>query len=84
GNSFGRKLRRVLMWTIVPAIITLNVGRAGVKVADVRSAADKVWGGVSSAARRVPKILPMKKAAALEPPPPPPPPPPPEKRFIFF
>ncbi|KXZ43272.1 hypothetical protein GPECTOR_96g738 [Gonium pectorale] len=36
GLKLGRKIISALMWTIVPAVICLQVGRAGVRVEDVK------------------------------------------------
>ncbi|GLI64173.1 hypothetical protein VaNZ11_007364 [Volvox africanus] len=41
GLKLGRKITSALMWTIIPAIVCLQVGRAGVRVEDVKKFVSK-------------------------------------------
>mmetsp|Transcript_9217 Transcript_9217/g.19716 ORF Transcript_9217/g.19716 Transcript_9217/m.19716 type:complete len:478 (-) Transcript_9217:817-2250(-) len=73
GMKLGRKLRHIAMWTIVPALAALHIGRSGIQWRDlnkrVRSTVSKVRDNMG---RR------LKRAAPAPPPLPAPPPPPPE------
>lgn len=80
GLKLGHKVARALMWTIVPAVVALQIGRTNLSVEDMRK-------NVTSTVRRVKdKVLKKKTETVAAPPPsarsafapsPPPPPPPP-------
>ncbi|KAG2430508.1 hypothetical protein HXX76_010031 [Chlamydomonas incerta] len=91
GLKLGRRITGALMWTIIPAIVCLQVGRAGVRMEDVRRF---IGNNVDRIKRRLPKKAPAKPAPAPAPveepkpapapaPAPPPPPAPAKKGWGF-
>lgn len=87
-NSLGRRLRRMVMWTVVPAVIALNIGRAGVKVDDVKRNAGRVWSVVGRVVpknkKEVAEPAAKQPAPVPEPEPQPQPSPEPPKKFGWF
>ncbi|PNW75891.1 hypothetical protein CHLRE_12g556250v5 [Chlamydomonas reinhardtii] len=88
GLKLGRRITGALMWTIIPAIVCLQVGRAGVRMEDVRRF---IGNNVDRIKRRLPKKAEAKPAPAPveEPKPAPapapaPPPPAPAKKGWGF
>uniref|UniRef100_A0A7S0N8F4 Septin-type G domain-containing protein n=1 Tax=Chlamydomonas leiostraca TaxID=1034604 RepID=A0A7S0N8F4_9CHLO len=87
GVKAGRHLRRILMWTIIPAVAALQIGRKGVSMEQVRSS---VRSTVSTVRERVPwgRLVgrggEKKEAKAAAPTPAPVPAPPPKKAFGLF
>lgn len=69
GAKIGRKLRRLVLWTVIPVAAAVHVGRHGFSIKDIKASVRKNADRVRSVRQRAMRLV--RRRAPLPPPPPP-------------